>query len=153
MAFRKLKQKKYAGIIEYFNSNSDDKERRALYISYRDISGTAVKKKLETLDLTKAAKILSDIKNEIEREKKYLNKEEIDIARKSAKNKLTLDQLAEWYFKQRKAKDNIKDHKSYINRISPILNPKIATKVTIDDIQNLQDKLIKNMHQRLQMKL
>ena len=73
MAFRKLKQKKYNGIIEYFNPKSDNKETRALYISYRDLSGTAVKQKLETLDLVKAAKILADIKHEIDRDKRSLN--------------------------------------------------------------------------------
>ena len=143
MAFRKLRQKKYNGIIEYFNPKSDDKETRALYISYRDLSGTAVKRKLETLDLAKAAKILADIKHDIDRDKKSLNHEEIAIINRSAKNKLTLDQVAEWYFDQRKAKDNIKDYQAYKNRISPLLGSKLAKKITTDNIQHLQDELIK----------
>jgi len=114
MAFRKLRQKKYNSIVEYFNPKSDDKETRALYISYRDLSGIAVKQKLETLDLAKAAKILADIKHDIDRDKKLLNHEEIAIINRSAKNKLTLDQVAEWYFDQRKAKDNANSNIKHI---------------------------------------
>jgi len=143
MAFRKLKQKKYSGIIEYFNPKSDNKETRALYISYRDISGNAVKKKLDTLNLSEAAKILSNIKYEIEREKKFLNTKEIEMARQSIKNKITLDQIAEWYFNQRSAKDNIKDYQAYKNRVAPLLGSKVAAKLTTDDIQYLQKELIK----------
>lgn len=143
MAFRKLKQKKYSGIIEYFNPKSDNKETRALYISYRDIGGNAVKKKLDTLNLSEAAKILSNIKYEIEREKKFLNAKEIEIARQSIKNKITLDQIAEWYFNQRNAKDNVKDYQAYKNRVAPLLGFKVAAKLTTDDIQYLQKELIK----------
>ena len=141
MAFRKINAKRYNGILEYYNPKSQDKETRALYLTYRDVSGKSVKKKLETLNRDEAKSILDSIKNEIATQKSVLSNEERRKLSNSINNKITLDELAEWYFAQRQAVDNVKDRKAYFNRVSPHIGQKLACKITTDDIISVQQAL------------
>ena len=141
MAFRKLKAKKYNGILEYYNPKSKDKETRALYVSFRDETGTAVKKKLDTLDLQDAIKIFNDVKHEVEQKKSKIESGEINIIHLVRNKRIILNQMAELFFKDRQAKNNIKDKQIYYNRISETLGAKAVAKINTDDIQLLQNEL------------
>ena len=104
MAFRKIKAKKYNGIIEYYNPKSIDKETRALYISYRDEFGEAVKKKLDTLDKDESLVQLNNLKSNIVKAKKRLSSDEAALKRAASQKRLTLAQIAKLYFDQRDAR-------------------------------------------------
>jgi len=142
MAFRKIKAKKYNGILEYYNPTSIDKETRALYITYRNEFGKATKKKLDTLDNDEALIQLNNLKSDVVKVKKRLSRDEIALKRASSHKRLTLAQVAELYFDQRDAKWNEDDKNRFNKRTIPILGNKIASKITIDDIKMLQEKLI-----------
>ncbi|WP_415407889.1 tyrosine-type recombinase/integrase [Sulfurovum sp. CS9] len=144
MAFRKIKAKKYNGITEYYNPKSTDKETRALYLSYRDEFGEAVKKKLDSLDKDEALIQLNNLKSDIVKAKKRLNRKEMAIKRAASQKRLTLAQVAELYFDQRDAKWNEDDRKRFNKRTIPILGNKIASKIGLEDIKMLQNKLIKD---------
>ncbi len=144
MAFRKIKTKKYNGIIEYYNVKSTDKETRTLYLSYRDEFGEAVKKKLDTLDRDEALTQLNNLKSDIVKARKRLSRDETALKRAASQKRLTLAQVAELYFDQRDAKWNEDDKKRFNKRTIPILGDKIASKITIEDVKMLQDKLIKD---------
>ena len=144
MAFRKIKAKKYNGITEYYNPKSTDKETRALYLSYRDEFGEAVKKKLDSLDKDEALIQLNNLKSDIVKAKKRLNRKEMAIKRDASQKRLTLAQVAELYFDQRDAKWNEDDRKRFNKRTIPILGNKIASKIGLEDIKILQNKLVKD---------
>jgi integrase len=143
VAFRKLKAKKYNGILEYYSPNSIDKETRSLYLTYRDEFGQATKKKLDSLDKNEALIQLNDLKSNITKVKHRLENHEIDIRRSASQKRLTLTQVAELYFDQRDAKNNNDDRVRFNKKVIPVLGNKIASKITIDDVKILQNKLIK----------
>ncbi|GIT99725.1 hypothetical protein TSL6_02320 [Sulfurovum sp. TSL6] len=142
MAFRKIKAKKYNGITEYYNPKSTDRETRALYISYRDEYGEAVKKKLHTLDKDDALIELNNIKANVKKLKRRLESDQRELQRSKNMKKLTLIQLANLYYEQRQTKENLKDKNKFSKRVIPILGTKVASKINHDDIQLLQNKLI-----------
>jgi predicted ATP-grasp superfamily ATP-dependent carboligase len=142
MAFRKFKAKKYNGITEYYNPKSTDKETRALYLSYRDEFGEAVKKKLDTLDKDEALIQLNNLKSDIAKAKKRLSSDERALKRAASQKRLTLTQVAELYFDQRDAKWNEDDKKRFNKRTIPILGDKIASKITIEDVKMLLERFI-----------
>jgi len=142
MAFRIIKAKRYNGITEYYNPKSTDKETRALYISYRDEYGEAVKKKLNTLDKDEALNELNNIKANVTKLKRRLASDQRELQRSQQMKKLTLLQLSNLYYEQRQTKENLTDKKKFTNRVIPILGNKIASKISHDDIQLLQNKLI-----------
>ncbi len=142
MAFRKIKAKKHNGIIEYYSQKSTDKETRALYISYRDEYGEAVKKKLSTLDKNEALNQLNTIKSDVTKAKRRLTSTEVALRKASSQQRLTLSQVSELYFEQRTAKWNLDDKNRFNKRVIPVLGDKIASKINIEDIKILQEKLI-----------
>lgn len=142
MAFRKIKVKKYNGITEYYNPKSNDKETRALYISYRNEYGEAVKKKLGTLDKNEALNQLNAIKSDITKVKRRLTSTEMALRKASIQQRLTLYQVSKLYFEQRTAKWNLDDKNRFNKRVLPILGDKLAAKIDIEDIKVLQEKLI-----------
>ena len=146
MAFRKIKAKKYNGILEYYNPKSIDKETRALYLTYRDNFSKATKKKLDTLDKDEALFQLNNLKSDIARTKKRLDAHEMAAKRSAGQKKYTLAQVAELYFNQRDAKWNEDDRQRFDKRTIPILGHKLASKISISDITMLQDKLIKDKY-------
>jgi len=142
MAFRKIKAKKYNGITEYYNPKSTDRETRALYISYRDEYSQAVKKKLQTLDKNEALIELNHIKANVTKLKHRLKSDDREIQRSQNMKRLTLLQLSDLYYEQRQTKENNKNKNNFANRVIPILGNKLASKISHDDIQRLQNKLI-----------
>jgi len=146
MAFRKIKAKKYNGILEYYNPKSTDKETRSLYITYRDEFSKATKMKLDTLDKDEALIKLNHLKSTIVKVKKNLDGEEMETKRALGQKKLTLAQVSTLYFDQRDAKWNSDDILRFNKRIIPILGDKIATKIKTDDIRILQNRLIENKY-------
>ncbi len=141
MAFRKLKQKKYNGIAEYYNNKSQDKEVLAYYIIYRDLEDKPVKRKTDAKSLDEAKKILDDIKYKIANEKSQLSKEELESKRNINLNRTSLDELAKKYFHLRDTKNNTKDKQVYFNRVSKILGMKSPNKINPDDIKKLKESL------------
>ena len=142
MAFRKIKAKKYNGITEYYNPKSTDRETRALYISYRDEYGEPAKKKLLTLDKDEALVELNNIKASVTKLKRRVESDQRELQRSQNMKKLTLVQLANLYFEQRQTKENLKDKNKFAKRVIPILGTMLASKISHEDIQRLQNKLL-----------
>jgi len=142
MAFRKIRAKKYNAILEYYNPNTRDKATKALYLTYRDETGKATKKKLNTLDKDEALEISQKLRAEISKTKK-LHEDNEDNIRRSAHNKnLTLSQMATLYFDGRSAKGNEQYRRKMQSRVLSSLGTKKASKITTDDLKELKENLL-----------
>ncbi len=142
MAFRKIKAKKYNGIHEYYNPKSVNKETKALYVAYRDEFGKPTKKKLDTLDRDEALEQLNILKANITKGRKRIQKEESDGKRAFVLKRLTLKQVTDMYFEQRRSKYNTEDKQRFEKRVIPFLGDKLANRITTENVQELQDKLV-----------
>ena len=144
MGLKKIKQVKYNGIYEYFK-NSEPKKITSLYIAYRDELGIVKKVNANTTDKDKALQMLNAKKSEITKNKKTLDKEEINQKKKCNRKSFTLNEMAKMYFDGRTTKGNHDDELKYNKRISStMLGKKKASKISTDDIIKLQTKLEKD---------
>ena len=138
MAFRKMKQKKYDGIFEYYNPKSSDKVTISYYMNYRDINDKPIKKKSTATTPAEAKKELEEIKYQINNDKNNLSKKELEMKRAVSLNRFVTDDIAELYFKDRQTKNTIKDQQAYKNRVSPILGKIKVSKINDEDIKQLR---------------
>lgn len=118
--------------------------RTALYINYRNIEGNPIKEKVDTLDPKEAQALLAKKKLEVERAKKKLGIDKAKLQRAVSHKKMTLYNMSEFYYEKRKTIDNDKDKRNYHKRVEPTLGKKIASKITVDDIEELRDLLEKS---------
>ncbi|WP_415408230.1 tyrosine-type recombinase/integrase [Sulfurovum sp. CS9] len=142
MAFRKLRAKMYQGIVEYYNPKDKDKVTKAFYFSYRNEFKKAVKVKLKANTkedaLIEANKIRQVVKDCI----RAFNEDSEKLERAKRTKSLLLNEVAELFFTDRKAKNNKLDKGVYKNRIKESLGKKRVAKITTKDILKLQEKLI-----------
>lgn len=118
--------------------------RKALYINYRDIDGKPIKEKIDTLDPKEAQAILAKKKLEVERAKKKLGLNKAKLQRAVSHKRMTLSHMAELYYEKRKTIDNEKDKRNYQKRVEQTLGKKIASNITVDDVEELRDLLEKS---------
>jgi len=146
MAFKNmskvLRKKSLIGVSGYYDPK-DKNTILAYYISYRDLNGNPIKRKTDANTPEEAKKILEKIKEEIEKDKTTLSKENLEIKRSMALNRVTVDDLAKLFFENRTAKNNTKDKQAYTNRVSIILGAKRIDKITNDDLKTLSTFLEK----------
>lgn len=138
MAFRKMKQKKYDGISEYYNAKSNDKTVISYYMSYRDINDKPIKKKSTATNPADAKKELEEIKYQIDHDKSNLSKKDLEMKRAVSLNRFVTDDIAELYYENRNTKNTIKDQQAYKNRVSPILGKIKVSKINDEDIKELR---------------
>lgn len=143
MAFRTIKAKKYKGISEYFNQNSNDKETLAYYLSYRDETGSTKKIKLSSLDKIDALAEANKIRDNVAKKKDVFKTDKEALDRAIRTKNLTIEQLSEKYFVFTKNNKNIdKDKGIYNNRIKPFIGEESINKVKPSHLLNMQEKLI-----------
>ena len=133
MPLRKMKQKKYKGIYEYYQLSDPDKATTAYYISVRDNDGTPKKIKTDSLTPEEAVTALAYYKSK---------RQSTPYA---AHNRLTLSRLSEIYFEQRDTVNNDKDNRRFELHAKPILGSKLISKITKQDILKLQKHLQKKL--------
>ena len=126
MPLRKMKQKKFRGIYEYYKASDHDKATQAYYISVRDSGGQAKKIKTDATTPEEAVIALAHYKVSRTREPVIQN------------HKLTLDDVAVKFFAQRSTANNQKEQRRYELHVEPILGKKLVGKISKRDLQNLQ---------------
>jgi hypothetical protein len=143
MALRSLKKrtraKKDAGIYEYYNPKSDNKEVLAYYVAYKDEDGNSIKIKTSAKTANDARKILQQKKDELHNIRVQVSKGEQNITRNIALKRITLDELATLFFQNRDTKNNVKDEQAYNNRVGTLsyikrLNKKTTLKISKDKL-------------------
>jgi len=143
----KIKKKSYKGIYGYYKDSDHDKTIISYYIAYRDIDGKVKKVKCDALNALDAKEILSKKRLELERERGRIAKGELQIEKKKANKRFTLDEYANIFHANRENKDATAEKAMYHNHISPILGAKKIAKITREDIvefrKSLQSKKVK----------
>ncbi|MDO8454404.1 MAG: hypothetical protein Q7S59_07540 [Sulfurimonas sp.] len=72
MPFRKIKQKKYNGINEYFRKSDHDKKTVSFYITFRDIDNKVKREKTDAINKDEALELLNKKKYNYQKiEEKY----------------------------------------------------------------------------------
>ncbi len=102
----------------------------ALYISYKDELGKAVKKKIDTLLPDEAKVILAEVKAGVKRAKLKAKDADVDMRM----GRQTLDQAADIFFADRETANNKKDKQRYFNHISPTFGDKQTSRLTVKAI-------------------
>ncbi len=129
MPLRKMKQKKFKGIYEYYRNSDHDKTTIAYYISVRDNEGKPKKVKTDATTPEEAVTALAYYK----------------ASRSTApiipNTKLTLSHLASKFFEQRTTSNNHKEKRRYELHVEPILGKMLISKISKRDIQRLQDNM------------
>ena len=125
MPLRKMKQKKFKGIYEYYRGSDHDKQTTAYYISVRDSEGKPKKIKTDAKTPEEAVTALAHYKATRTKPNVIQN------------NKLTLDALATWYFSEKRKNDK----RRYEIHISPILGDMLVGKITENHLEELQKHL------------
>ncbi len=133
MPLRKMKQKKYKGIYEYYRASDPDNATTAYYISVRDGNGMPKKVKTEALTPEEAVTALAYYKSKRQ------------STPHTAHNRLTLSRLAEMYFEQRDTINNNKDNRRFELHAEPVLGSKLISRITKQDILKLQKLLQKKL--------
>ena len=129
MPLRKMRQKKFRGIYEYYKASDHDKATTAYYINVRDADGTARKVKTDAITPEEAVIALAHYK--------ATRKQSVVIQN----HKLTFSDLAEQYFSQRTTSNNSKDKRRFELYAEPVLGKIRIIKITKRDVQNLQSQL------------
>ena len=126
MPLRKMKQKKFKGIYEYYKASDNDKKTLAYYISVRDTNGNPKKIKTNAITAEEAVTALAHYKAKRSTTPIIQN------------HKQTLNDLADTFFSQRNTSNNLKEKRRYELHVAPILGNTLIHKLTKRDIQNLQ---------------
>lgn len=148
MAFRKIKLKKYSGILEYYNPKDKDKVTRSYYLSYRDESGSTCVKRCDAIDRDEALTILNKKKSEITDLKNRIKRGEATLERQKKNKSMTVDQYAAIFHPGRTNKDAKAERAMYYNHISPLIGKKKIVRLTRDDIIDFRKKLEKKKVKR-----
>lgn len=129
MPLRKMKQKKFRGIYEYYKASDHDKTTIAYYISVRDAEGNPKKIKTAAATPQEAVTALAHYK----------------ATRSTApiiqNHRLTLSDLANKFFEQRTTSNNGKEKRRFEIHAAPILGAALINKIAKRDIQKLQSKM------------
>ncbi|MBU1777971.1 MAG: hypothetical protein KJ899_15200 [Gammaproteobacteria bacterium] len=75
MPFRKIKQKKYNGINEYFRKSDHDKKTVSFYITFRDIDNKVKREKTDATNKDEALEQLNQKKIQLSRDRKEIQKD------------------------------------------------------------------------------
>jgi len=126
MPLRKMKQKKFKGIYEYYKASDIDKKTLAYYISVRDTNGNPKKIKTDAITAEDAVTALAHYKAKRSSTPVMQN------------HKLTLNDTAYKFFNQRNTQNNEKEKRRYELHVEPILGEKLIQKITKRDIEYLQ---------------
>jgi len=133
MPLRKMKQKTYKGIYEYYRASDADKATMAYYISVRDADGKPKKIKTDAKTPAEARVALAQYKSQ--RVTKTLDtKTEVTAT-------TTLDELAQIFFDQRKTLNNVRDQRKYELHISPLVGKVKIHQLEKKHMQQLQEQL------------
>jgi len=143
MAFRKIKAKRYNGILEYFNPKSTDKETRAFYLSYRDEFGKTRKVKLESLNKDEALKEANIVRDGVRIKSKDIKADSEAFERAVRMKDLTLLELSKEYFDKRNAKNNHRDERVFDNRVPESLKKIKVKRIVKSDILSVVEELKK----------
>jgi integrase len=135
MSFKRVSK----GIYEYVVGRPAI--RQSLYINFRGLDGTPVKEKVNTMSIPEAKKLLANKKYELDKARKQLARDGIKLKEIVNYKKIKLDDMAKLYFDNRRTKLNEEDIKKYNTRIRPTLGSKLVSRISTNDIQELQDKL------------
>ena len=141
MPFRKIKQKKYNGINEYFRKSDPDKKTISYYITFRDIDNKVKREKTAATNKDDALKILNDKKIQLSRDRQEIAKDSSLLHRKVFNNSLTLDEVALKYHPTKTNPEARRNEAKYHNHISPSLGKLKISKITQDDVIKLSNKL------------
>ncbi len=126
MPLRKMKQKKFKGIYEYYKASDIDKATTAYYISVRDAEGKPKKVKTTATTPEEAAAALAHYK---------VTRTQAPVIQN---HKLTLTDLADKFFDQRTTSNNDKEKRRFELHVEPILGKMLISKISKRDIKKLQ---------------
>ncbi len=128
MPLRKMKQKKFKGIYEYYRGSDVDKAVSAYYISVRDEDNKPRKIKVDATTPEEAVVALAHYKVKRTKPKTAI-----------AKHKHTLETFTDLYFGQRKAVDNKREkHKFTKNVFEAIDKKRLINDICLEDLNHLQ---------------
>ena len=131
MPFRKMKQKKFKGIYEYYRGTDPDKATTAYYISVRDEENKPRKIKVDATTAEEAVVALAHYK--VSRAKP---KAEI------AKHKHTLETFTKLYYSKRIAVDNAREQHKFEKNVFEFINKsRLMRTITVTDSMHLQSEL------------
>jgi len=143
MPFRKIKQKKYNGINEYYRNSDHDKKTVAYYITYRDIDNKVKRERVDATNRDEALEILNKKKIQLSKDRKEIQRDSSKLQQKILTNLITLDDLAAKYHPTKTNSEAKRNEAKYKNHISPILGQTKISKITQKDIKILSDELLK----------
>ena len=131
MPFRKMKQKKFKGIYEYYRGTDPDKATTAYYISVRDEDNNPRKVKTDATTPEEAVVALALYKN-------TRTKPKTEIAR----HKHTLETFTKLYYDQRIAVDNKREQQKFEKNVFEFIDKtRLMRTITSEDSEYLQKKL------------
>lgn len=131
MPLRKMKQKKYKGIYEYYRAKDIDKVTMAYYINYRNADNKPIKEKTDASTPEEAVIILKQKLNQRHTEPKVM-----------MNSRLLLKDYAEQFFSGRQTINNDNDRQKFNKHIGDNLLSKKVQKVDEADLEQLQSDLL-----------
>lgn len=143
MPFRKIKQKKYNGINEYYRKSDHDKKTVSFYITFRDIDNKVKREKTDATNKDEALEILNKKKIQLSKDRKEIQKDSSRLHQKILNDSLKLDDVALKYHPTKTNPEAKRNEAKYKNHISPILGKMKISKITQANIQILSSKLLK----------
>jgi len=143
MPFRKIKQKKYNGISEYYRKSDHDKKTVSFYIAFRDIDNKIKREKTNATNKDEALELLNKKKLELSKDRKEIQKDSSILHQKILNNSLTLDEVALKYHPTKTNVEAKRNEAKYKNHISPTLGKMKISKITQSDVQVLRKHLSK----------
>ncbi len=129
MPLRKMKQKKFKGIYEYYKTSDHDKATIAYYISVRDANGMPKKVKCDATTPQEAVTALAHYKATR------------TTTPSIPSHKLTVSQLADKFFSQRTSANNSNDKRRFELHVNPVLGTILMNKLSKKDMLKLQSHL------------
>ena len=129
MPLRKMKQKKFAGVYEYYRASDPDKTTVAYYINVREPGGSPKKIKTDAKTPEEAA---------IQLRQYRMRKPQQPVTESPD---LTFDQAAARFFDTRDTANNEKDRKRYENHIRPIIGKVKLSRIKKRHLLRLQEEL------------
>jgi len=143
MPFRKIKQKKYNGINEYYRKSDQDKKTISFYITYRDIDNKVKRDKTDATNKDEALEILNKKKIQLSKNRKKIQNDSSLLHQKILNDSLTLDEVAKKYHPTKTNPEARRNEAKYYNHISSTLGKKRISKITEADVKNLSSILEK----------
>ncbi len=135
MPLRKMKQKKFRGIYEYYKASDHDKATTAYYINARGADGKSRKIKVDASTAEEAVIALAQHKS--------IRKTTPALSGNNAKT--TVNELASKFFGQRTSANNDRDKRRYELHIKPVMGTKTANSIAKKHMLDLQEHLQKKL--------